>query len=181
MLDVEIRPVLIDSILSTEDDAVIFEELPLHRGAGRADIAAVNGHLCGYEIKSERDSLLRLDSQVSHYESVFDYSTAVVAHKHLKKARAILPKRWGIKLIAHRSDGPYIDHVRRPVRNRTVDPYALARLMWKREGIAALREHNIHLTGNYISVVDVWQRLVCELSVHDLAFHVRIALKVRNQ
>lgn len=181
MLDADIRPVLISDISARERDAMFIEELPLLRGNGRADLASVNGHLSGYEIKSERDSLSRLSGQIINYESVFDYSIAVVADRHLRRARQLLPRRWGIKLIAHRSSGPYIEHVRIPSRNPNPNPFALARLMWKTEGVSALRNHGIEIVDKRISVLSVWDLLVNELTLQELSAAVRKSLKARKR
>ena len=54
------------------DPALIIEELGVNHGSARADIAAVNGILHCYEIKSDRDTLLRLPGQIKAYNAVFD-------------------------------------------------------------------------------------------------------------
>src|SRR5437773_2095115 len=79
MLDGDIRKALVERLNREDPSAAIFHELPLLRGKGRADIAAVNGVLAGYEIKSERDTLRRIVAQRNHYDSVFDVVVIVVA------------------------------------------------------------------------------------------------------
>jgi len=44
----------------TAPNALVIDELGLHHGSCRADIAIVNGRMIGYEIKGETDSLKRL-------------------------------------------------------------------------------------------------------------------------
>ena len=58
---------------------LIIDELPICRHAARADLAVINGHFSGYEIKSDRDTLKRLGSQVDAYCRVFDYVAVVTA------------------------------------------------------------------------------------------------------
>jgi len=43
-----------------DPDTLVVDELGLKHGKCRADIAVINGHLMGYEIKSDDDSLRRL-------------------------------------------------------------------------------------------------------------------------
>jgi hypothetical protein len=109
MKDADIRRVLKPRIEEQLHDAVLFEELPLCR-SGRADLAAVNCSLWGYEIKSARDTLNRLPSQILHYDRIFDFSIVVTAEKHLKYVRRIVPNRWGICIA------------RGPAENVTIDP-----------------------------------------------------------
>jgi len=51
-------------------DTLVVDELGLNHGECRADIAVINGHLVGYEIKSNKDSLRRLEGQVNSYNAV---------------------------------------------------------------------------------------------------------------
>src|SRR4051812_34115152 len=103
MLDRDIRPILRDEVKNSLIDAVLFEELPLCRTA-RADVAAVNCSLRGYEIKSENDTLNRLPLQIPFYDRVFDFSVIVAAEKHLKYARKIVPQHWGITVVVRFGD-----------------------------------------------------------------------------
>ena len=50
-------------------DTLVVDELGLKHGKCRADIAVINGHLIGYEIKSDDDSLHRLARQVEAYNA----------------------------------------------------------------------------------------------------------------
>lgn len=54
------------------EDAVIMEELRVDRGSAHVDMAVVNGVADGFEIKSDRDNLDRLERQVSFYRDVAD-------------------------------------------------------------------------------------------------------------
>src|SRR2546426_1117053 len=75
---------------------LVMDELGLNHGSIRVDVAVINGHLHGYEIKAERDSLERLPAQARMYERVLDFVSVVCAPKHLKRARRILPRFWGL-------------------------------------------------------------------------------------
>ena len=86
LLDEHIREALKTALRGQDNAAAIIEEMPLLRGRGRADLAFVNGRLCGFEIKSEADSLIRLGMQTENYEAVFEFNTIVAAQKHLTLA-----------------------------------------------------------------------------------------------
>ncbi len=64
----------------------IIEEFGLCRGKVRVDMAAVNGALHGYEIKSARDCLGRLATQVDICAQVLDRATVVESPEHLETA-----------------------------------------------------------------------------------------------
>ena len=71
-----------------QPDTVFIEEFGICRGQGRIDLAVVNSFLHGYEIKSDRDSLRRLDNQIELYSKVLDRATIVVGKRHLSEALA---------------------------------------------------------------------------------------------
>src|SRR5437899_2698377 len=76
-------------------DTLVLNELGLRHGKCRADIAVVNGRLIGYEIKSDEDSLKRLEEQVQIYSAVFDRASVITGTKHLDAVLSQLPKWWG--------------------------------------------------------------------------------------
>lgn len=65
-------------------------------GTRKADLAILNGTSTVYEIKSERDNLSRLDSQVDSYRKVFASVNVITAESHLDNVNALLPTDVGI-------------------------------------------------------------------------------------
>ena len=88
-----------------DPSTLVVDELGLQHGKCRADIAVVNGHLIGHEIKSDIDSLDRLSSQVDGYNAVFDRVSVVVTERHLKGAISLVPEWWGVVAAAQGSRG----------------------------------------------------------------------------
>lgn len=76
---------------------VVFE---LNVGTSRVDMARINGCSYAYEIKTELDSLARLDSQIKDYEKAFEYTYAIVHSRHTANAIEILPTHCGIIQIS---------------------------------------------------------------------------------
>ncbi|SET06348.1 hypothetical protein SAMN03159342_01190 [Pseudomonas sp. NFPP04] len=68
------------------DGAVLINEMVFSHGARRADLAVVNGNLHAFEIKSDLDTLRRLEGQVSDYSSRFDKLILVVSEKFVEHA-----------------------------------------------------------------------------------------------
>ena len=81
--DADIR-LIVRSLLHDEaDDGRVFEEVGLLQGEARPDFLLVNGSLHGYEIKSDLDTLRRLDNQIRVYSKVLDLVTIVATPRHL--------------------------------------------------------------------------------------------------
>lgn len=58
------------------------QELPLGNTGVRADLAYLAKSFCGVEIKSDRDSLKRLERQLAIYRQYFDRTILVIGSKH---------------------------------------------------------------------------------------------------
>jgi hypothetical protein len=177
MVDGEIRLALFASLRSLDPEAVLYQELPLSRGDGRADCVSVNGSLHGYEIKSERDSLARLSRQVNEYDRVFEFCTLVVEKRHLRAARNIIPSRWGISLAIKQDAQVKIEPTRKASRNSKFDRQSVMQLLWKHELVAALRNHNIKRSIN-TPIADLWSDF-SKLPKRTITAEVRAALKRR--
>lgn len=93
--DNEIREALI-SRLSTYKDCKVYEELTVPSGKARADVVAVNGHVVAYEIKSDFDSIKRLDTQIPEYDKNFEMNYIVVGSKFADSIADLVPDYWGI-------------------------------------------------------------------------------------
>ncbi len=123
-----------------DQGTLVIDELGLRHGSCRADIAVVNGRFLGYEIKSDRDALSRLPSQIAAYNAVFDRIAIIVGQRHLAAVRHVVPKWWGIILCVKGSRGAvHFFTQRRPLGNPLVDPFSVAQLLWRPEAIEILR------------------------------------------
>ena len=126
----------------TGDDKLrIVEEFGIEHGAVRIDIAVVNGVLHGYEIKSDRDTLLRLPEQMDAYNSVFDQVTLVVGKQHLYDAVNLVPHWWGVTVAKFGSDGSVVlNRIREARKNAQQRSVSIARLLWRSEALRILEE-----------------------------------------
>lgn len=180
LFDEDIRAALIDSLRKEDPTAVIVEELPLLRGRGRADLAFINGSLCGYEIKSEHDSLVRLGTQTDQYQSAFEFVTLVVTRKHLKSARNRVPSSWGLILAERATDGCVrLTQKRTAKKNNATDPKVLVRLLWKQECLRILKRVGVPVSAQ-TAVIMLWEQLET-LPRRTLCDQVRLALKARQK
>lgn len=148
-------------------------------GATRVDVAVINGSLHGYEIKSDRDTLVRLPTQVEIYNRVLDYSTIVCGSKYLGKVADIVPEWWGITEVSGTGSKPVFVEHRAPSRNSTVDPLAIAQLLWRDEAAELLQCRGERVKSKETRW-NLWDRLA-ELPLDDLQWCVRSQLKARPQ
>jgi hypothetical protein len=117
----------------------IIEELGVEHGAARMDVVVINGVLHGYEIKSDRDTLLRLPEQMGIYNSVFDQITLVVGKSHLHDAINLVPDWWGVMIAKIDCNGSVVfNEIRKAVNNVQQNSLSVARLLWRNEALEIL-------------------------------------------
>ena len=71
-------------------------------GECRADIAILNGTITVYEIKSERDSLARLERQIRNYRRVFARIVVIAAENHVKEVLQCTPSEVGVMRLTRK-------------------------------------------------------------------------------
>ncbi len=117
-----------------QKDTLVIDELGLNHGKCRADIAVVNGHLIGYEIKSNKDSLRRLEDQVKSYNSVFDKVFIIIGDRYINSIQNYIPKWWGVIVSVRGKRGAVnFDSIRKAQTNKGIDPVSIAQLLWRDE------------------------------------------------
>jgi hypothetical protein len=117
-------------------------ELPLRTGSSRADLVLLGDQIQAFEVKSDCDTLRRLEAQVSAYSRVFDQVTIVSGAMHLAAASIAVPEWWGIMLAFPDARGRATFATVRPPRNNpSPDNYALAQLLPIREIISSISAH----------------------------------------
>lgn len=181
--DPDIRLALRSYLRPPQDEAgglLLAEEMPICLGRTRVDVATVSDRLCGFEIKSQLDTLARLHSQLRDYGAVFDEITLVIGLKHLTGILSELPTWCGI-LLAHRSDGEVrLEPFRSGGPNHHRDPLAIAQLLWREEALAVAERHGCDRGVRSKPKAAIWERLAQSLALDDLAREVRDAMKARG-
>ncbi|APO75213.1 hypothetical protein AM571_CH02404 [Rhizobium etli 8C-3] len=162
------------------EDAVIVDELKVSRGSCRMDVAVINGRIEGYEIKSDKDTLERLSRQAEMFGLVADRMTLVVGHKHLEKARTMVPGWWSIMTPSSvASDKLDLVIARRGRLNRKRDKRALIEALERDELIAMLEAHGIDKGYRTVSYHQLADHAAERLSRDEIALSVKKMLKVR--
>ncbi|WP_160141603.1 sce7726 family protein [Salicibibacter halophilus] len=84
---------LASKYLNRNNEITAFE---INVGESRLDIGRINGHSYAYEIKTELDSLDKLNKQINDYAKVFEYIYVIIHPKHLAKVKQLVPDFCGI-------------------------------------------------------------------------------------
>ena len=164
-----------------DNNTLVIDELGLNHGKSRADIAVVNGLLVGYEIKSDNDSLFRLEEQIKSYNAIFDKVNIIVGLRHFRNIHKYVPRWWGI-IIADKGlrNAVKFDLIRKSSRNKNIQPIPIARLLWRNEVIQLLKQKQIPSKLLRQPRAFLYETLVDSVNTDELKKSVRETLKTRR-
>ena len=97
--------------------------------SSRLDLLKINGVTTAFEIKSEFDSLEKLEKQSKDYLALFEYNYLVLAEKHLDRALKVLPNDFGIYFVKNKK----LKRIRPSRRNKTIDPKSQLSILTSKE------------------------------------------------
>ena len=160
-------------------DTRLLEELGLCQGDVRVDVAAVNGELSGYEIKSPSDTLARFPNQCRVYSKVVDRAWLVAPERTL--AKAATPEWWGHIAVFDAGERLALRLVRPAQLNPKPDALSIAKLLWRDEALEVLRGAGRARGVMTKSRKVIWKRLIECVERDDLRAAVRAALKRRPE
>jgi len=164
-----------------QKDTLVIDELGLNHGKCRADIAVVNGHFVGYEIKSNNDSLRRLEKQVKSYNAVFDKISIVVGDRYINSIQSYIPEWWGVIVSVRGPRGAVnFDTIRKTQTNKDVDPISIAQLLWRNEAEEILRQKNLSSKILRQPRAILYEYLVSTLNIRELREFVRMYFEKRK-
>lgn len=157
----------------------LIDEFKLAYGAVRADLALVNGHLEGFEIKAGKDTLARLPHQVDAYDRVFEFSWVVTTKVHMKNVRQVVPRSWGLLVANEDAGGASLRAIRAAKPNSRRDGEHLARLLWRDELLDKLDQLGLSKGLKSRPKIALYGALAAAIPVAELADYVRNCLKAR--
>jgi len=184
MNDVDIRQNFHKKILRrqhAQKDTLVIDELGLNHGKCRADIAVINGYLVGYEIKSNNDSLRRLEEQVKSYNAVFDRISIVVGDRYINSIQNYIPEWWGVIVSLRGPRGAVnFDIIREARTNKNIDPISIAQLLWRNEAEEILQQKKLSPRILRQPRAILYEYLVNTLNICELRRLVREYFKKRK-
>ncbi|MCK6442295.1 sce7726 family protein [Elstera cyanobacteriorum] len=182
MRDADIRAKLLAELATahaSDADCIIVEEMGVWGGSARIDVAVLNGSISGFEIKSNKDTLDRLPSQMRLFEMVFESLTIVVGDRHVDGVKSIVPRWCGVILAKDLGEELHLREIRKPRRNPNVDRCILAKLLWKEEVLDLLKQSGLTGVNSKMKARTLHEILAAQFSVRELAEQVRKKLKAR--
>ncbi|MDR9497981.1 MAG: sce7726 family protein [Hydrogenovibrio sp.] len=100
ILECHIKSLVLEKLIKSgfsKNETTLISELTLNNFSRRVDLAVINKEsFIGFEIKSEYDSLKRLEGQLSTYSAYFDKVIVVASTKHINNILESVPKNIGI-------------------------------------------------------------------------------------
>ncbi len=120
-----------------DDEITAFEMVT---GKSRLDVARVNGKSYAYEIKTELDTLNKLEKQIADYSKVFEYVDVVLHAKHLAKAIGIVPEHCGIIIYDINEGQCNFERVIEPYRSPLISLSSQVKSMNSKEMALALKK-----------------------------------------
>jgi hypothetical protein len=97
--------------------------------------AGTKKHTYAFEIKGDKDKLLRLSGQLKDMLLSFDFVFVVTTEKHVKAVLKKSPRRVGVLLW----DGKKLREARKPLQNKKLDPASLLTFISKSDLIKNYR------------------------------------------
>lgn len=181
--DMDVRKAAYEQLLTHArhcPDTLVIDELGIEHGAARVDIAVINGHIRGVEIKAEADTLDRLPRQIAAYGRLVDKATLIAADRHIEAATALLPEWWGIIAASRSGNGAVRFRRLRAERiNHGRDSMTLARLLWRDEVVALLRAQGCEERTLRAPRAVLYAALIASMPQTRLRLTVRTVLKAR--
>ncbi|MDD5382322.1 MAG: sce7726 family protein [Candidatus Margulisbacteria bacterium] len=160
-------------------DTIIIEELGLNHGKNRADIAVLNGRFIGYEIKSDNDSLHRLEDQIKSYNTIFDKAYIVVGDRYSRIIHNDIPPWWGIITALKNKDDIEFNISRDAQMNKFVKPVSIARLLWRNEVLEILEQKQACSNIRKQSREILYHHLIDALNISELRKAVKYFMRKR--
>ena len=163
-----------------EEEACVIHELRIPRPSARIDIALVNGSLCGYEIKSDVDSLRRLRRQSHSFGHIFDRMFVVTTKRHLAEVRRSIPAWWGIMSPVLSGERTEFRPVRKGRRNPKVHVASVLHILTRAELLDILRNIDPHGASTKLKRSELVDLICAGTSARAVKGEIRSALKRRS-
>ena len=173
--DKEIRKALLKQLYSNKNNLKIIEELDVN--AAIVDIATIDeDYFCGYEIKSDRDTLQRLPTQMQIYNYVFDKITIVICPSKLLDVINVIPNFWGIIVAKIENHNIYLVQMRPPELNTNINIHWLSKKLWKSDIVNILKIKNLYRGQSYRCRDSLLKILIDNTLLNELKSHIRNVL-----
>ncbi len=143
--DAQMRTILFEYYESKNQRLRFFEEFCIGRKTRADALLVTEKELIGFEFKSDRDNLNRLEHQVRDYERFCDRNYLVTGQKYKEKAAEEIPEHWGIYCISlNNEEKLQLECIRKAQPNtKRMRLHNQLRLLWRSELIPIIKKHQL--------------------------------------
>jgi hypothetical protein len=122
-----------------------FEEFRLGRKTRADALLVTESEMIGFEFKSDKDTLARLEHQIHDYERFCDRNYLVTGQKYIEKAPEELPEHWGIYLVyLDNEETLQLECIRKAKpNNKRMRLHNQLRLLWRSELIPIIKKYKL--------------------------------------
>ena len=143
--DEQMRSILFEYYESKGKRLRFFEEFCFGRKTRADALLVTEEEMIGFEFKSDKDNLNRLEHQIHDYERYCDRNYLVTGQKFKEKARSEVPEHWGIYCVyLDDEETIQLECIRRAQPNqKRMRLHNQLRLLWRSELIPIIRKHKL--------------------------------------
>lgn len=162
-------------------NTIVIDELGIAHGKNRADIAVLNGAFHCFEIKSSKDTIVRLPEQLSEYSKCFERISVISAPNHIQKIMTILPSWCGLILATKGVKGAVaFKTIKRPKKNPQLEIIAMAHFLWRREIIELLTTLGVEAKHLNQSREKLYQLIPPTVTAQELTQWIKVKFMCRK-
>lgn len=114
----------------------------------RLDLGTINGRSYAYEIKTELDTLAKLERQLIDYSAVFEFVTVVAHEAHCPKVLSMIPMHCGVRSYRRTATGMKFRTVRTATRSPLLNSISQVSCLNSEELQWLLKENGVKNVGN---------------------------------
>ena len=143
--DEQMRSILFEYYEEKGKRMRFFEEFRLGRKTRADALLVTESEMIGFEFKSDKDTLARLEHQIHDYERFCDRNYLVTGQKYIEKAPEELPEHWGIYLIyLDNEETLQLECIRKAKPNsKRMRLHNQLRLLWRSELIPIIKKYKL--------------------------------------
>lgn len=143
--DEQMRSILFEAYESRGERLRFFEEFCFGRKTRADALLVTEQELIGFEFKSDKDNLSRLERQIHDYERFCDRNYVVTGQKYREKIAEKLPEHWGIYCVyLDEQETLQLECIRKAQPNgKRMRLHNQLRLLWRSELIPIIRKYQL--------------------------------------
>ena len=143
--DEQMRSILFEYYEEKGKRLRFFEEFRLGRKTRADALLVTETEMIGFEFKSDKDTLNRLEHQIHDYERFCDRNYLVTGQKFKEKAPEEIPEHWGIYVVyLDDEETIQLECVRKAQPNsKRMRLHNQLRLLWRSELIPIIKKYKL--------------------------------------